>query len=190
MGTQRPWRPCDRQPRGRTHGPEFDISANGFRGASGRAGDVVKISLESAERVVAMKRWPAALGRFDALVATWERATNVVELTPENIAGLVTGWAAWIAGDWSRLDRGGESSALFAKDLAGATAAGLEDRFAPRNSTRGERLDGRLAVHATEAASLAGITVAGSSVASFKTTLRPAVEAATGRPRCARHACG
>ena len=62
----------------------------------------MKISLESADKAVALKRWPAALARFDGLIAGWERDANVVEFTPEAAAGLVAGWAAW----WQEIRRG------------------------------------------------------------------------------------
>ena len=62
-----------------------------LKAASGRSGDVVKISLGTADRAAALKQWPAALARFDRLVADWERAANVVELTPETAAGTCCG---------------------------------------------------------------------------------------------------
>ena len=149
-----------------------------LRAASGRSGDVVKISLGTADRAAALKQWPAALARFDRLVADWERAANVVELTPETAAGLAAGWAAWIAGDPSRLDRCGESSALFDNGAVGRIVAGLEGAFPGRNATRAERLEGRLEAHAIEAASLVSVTVSPGSLPALKAALRPVVKAA------------
>jgi hypothetical protein len=77
-----------------------------YRSVCGRTGTVVKITTGTADRKAAEKAWPAILERWNALLAEWDRALNVMLLTPEQARELAARWAAWIAGG-AKLETGG-----------------------------------------------------------------------------------
>ena len=146
-----------------------------LRAASGRTGDTVKISTGTADRAQAIRVWPDVLRRYADMEADWARKANVVDLTSDRARELAARWAAWIAGDPSRLKRAGErhwvfqdSSPMFIALAAGATS--------PRS--RAARRHVRLTAHAEEAAELAGVVVSASTATLLHDALLPVALAA------------
>ena len=83
--------------------------------ASGHRGETVKISIGTADRKEAEKQLPAALARWNARLAEWERMAGAVALTPERAGELTDRWVAWVSGG-GRLETGGVSSAAFSPE--------------------------------------------------------------------------
>jgi hypothetical protein len=114
-----------------------------YRSVCGRTGTAVKITTGTADRKAADKAWPAILERWNALLAEWERALNVVALAPDRAGAIAAGWAAWIAG-----------AAELETD--GATASDFEDYTPGAPVHVRPHAMARLEYHADEALRLAG----------------------------------
>ncbi len=117
-----------------------------YRAVSGRRGDTIKISTGTADRKAAEKALPDVLRKWSNMQSDWERALNVVAMTPERAQHVAAGWAAWIAGG-AALETAGLSYSFF-EPLTWAVVPGA-------NAKAWERVDH----HAGEALRVAGISV-------------------------------
>lgn len=119
-----------------------------FLAVADQRSGIVKISLETAERAEAMRRWPDALRKWAALEAEWQRRLAAEGLTPERAKEVPAGWAAWLAAGGA-LDMGGEDEDALMPHVVAAE----------RTPERLARMDARTDAHTEEALTLAGIAV-------------------------------
>ncbi len=151
-----------------------------FKKVSGRTGDVIKITTGEADAAKAAKAWPSVLAQYAAMEAEWERRLNLVVLTPSDAQVIAAQWAAWIAGDFSRLDRGGEAAGVFAAPGSfEETENHIWDDLTQQSVTdRPTRAAVRLQAHASEAMRLANVEVSTETKVHLMEALRPVVIAA------------
>ncbi|MFH5926772.1 DUF6538 domain-containing protein [Roseomonas xinghualingensis] len=111
-----------------------------FRQIAGK--QLVTWTLMTKDQNEALRRWPDALKRWEAMKAEWGRKGRAETLTKERAREIAAVWGAWIAtGD--KLDR------------AGVVFPAYHD---PKEAF--DAIEGRIVAHAHEALKLAGIDAA------------------------------
>jgi hypothetical protein len=128
-----------------------------FLAVADQRSGIVKISLETPDPAEAEKQWPAALNKWAALLAEWERRLRAEVLTPERAKEVAAGWAAWLTAGGA-LDMGGEDEDALMPYVV----------VAERTPDQLARMHARIEAHTAEALALP--TSRGQSAASASST--------------------